>query len=40
MRDEDVVFASTSSTPVADLGFLKMLYLKFRAWDPYETYGG
>jgi tetratricopeptide (TPR) repeat protein len=25
---------------VADLAFLKTLYLKFRAWDPYETYGG
>ncbi len=25
---------------VADPGFLKTLYLKFRALDPYETYGG
>jgi len=26
--------------PIGGAGFGDMLYLSFRAWDPYETYGG
>ena len=28
-----------SPDPEADPEFLNTLYLKFRAWDPYKTYG-
>ena len=35
-----VTHIPSSYDPVADLGVLNMLYFSFRAWDPYENYGG